>query len=82
MQTVYQSKDYDPAKVTDRYVRSDMDGGFWFCEVVGSDRRFDVRQGTVEADELPEYIIKAAKEREGFYPSYVEWSLASTEARI
>lgn len=79
MQTVYQSRDYDPDKVTDRYVRSDLSGGFWFCEVAG-DRRYDVRQGTVEADELPEYLIKAAKEREGFYPSYVEWPFATTEA--
>lgn len=80
MKVIYQSKNYDPAKVTDRYVRSDMNGGFWFCECVGMDRRLDVRQGTVDADELPEYVIKAAKEREGFYPSYVAWPFASTKA--
>lgn len=75
MKIVYQSKDYDPEKVTDRYVRSDLNGGFWFCECVGMDRRYDTRRGTVEAEELPDHIIKAAKEREGFYPSYVEWPL-------
>lgn len=73
----HQARDYDPAKVTDRYVRTDLSGGFVFCEVVGGDRRFDVRQGTVTEDDLPEYVLKAALARSGFYPSYVEWPFAT-----
>lgn len=79
MRVTHQSKDYDPAKVTDRYVRSDLSGGFVFCEVVDGNRKFDVRQGVVDADELPPYVLAAAIEREGFYPSYVDWPFATTE---
>lgn len=74
MQAVYTSKDYSPEKVTARYVRTDFDGNFWFCEVAG-DERYDIRQGTVDIGELPDYVAKAAIERAGFYPSYVEWPL-------
>jgi hypothetical protein len=76
MNTIHQAKDYDATKVTDRYVRTDLNGGFWFCEVVGADRRFDVRQGTVDRDELPDWVAKEAEARSGFYPSYVDWPLA------
>jgi hypothetical protein len=72
MKTTYQSADYDPAKVTARYVRFTTDKKFFFCEV-GLDTRTDIRQGTVDESELPEYIAKYARERCGIYPSYVRW---------
>ncbi len=75
MRTTYQAKDYDPAKVLKRYVRLDgVTGYFCFCEV-GEDKRYDLRQGIVDSDELPEDVYNAAYERAGIFPSYVEWPL-------
>lgn len=79
MKVEYQAKHYDAAKVTARYVRHDYGDMFRFCEV-GEDARFDVRQGTVIREELPPSILAKAMESEGYFPSYVEWPFASTEA--
>lgn len=60
MKITYQSNKYAPENVLKRYVRrSTAAGGYDFCEV-GKDRRHDLRQGTVEADELPEAVRIAA----------------------
>lgn len=68
-----QSKNYAPEAVLKRYVRFDGET-YLFCEV-GIDRRYDLRQGTVTEDELPESIAAKARARKGFWPSYVEWPL-------
>jgi len=75
MKITYQSKSYSPEKVTKRYVRrSSAAGGYDFCEV-GEDRRFDVRQGTVEPDEIPEAVRAAADELRKTSCAYVDWPL-------
>lgn len=56
-----------------RYVRADGDM-YRFC-VVGADRRIDLAQGTVAADQLPADVKAAADARRGFFPSYVDWPL-------
>ena len=73
MKITYQSKNYSPDKVTKRYVRrSTASGEYDWCEV-GEDRRFDVRQGTIEPDELPEDIRAAADELFKTSSAYVDW---------
>lgn len=69
----YTATNYKPEEVSKRYVRFDGEV-FRFCEV-GNDRRFDIRQGIVSRDELPDAIATAASERRGFSPSYVEWPI-------
>ena len=74
MKVTYQSDCYHPNAVTKRYVRYSPDGVFSFCEV-GQDRRYDIRQGTVDAAELPESVVAAAIENEKVSMLYVEWPL-------
>lgn len=76
MITTYQVGGYHPNKVRSRYVRRGVETGYHFAEV-GDDRRFDLRQGTVSADELPEAVRVAADLRCGFFPSYVDWPVQS-----
>jgi hypothetical protein len=73
MIVTYQSRRYALERVRSRYVRRDGQG-YTFCEV-GEDRRFDIRQGRVDAAELPDDVRAAADKRAGYYPSYVEWPL-------
>jgi hypothetical protein len=73
MKITYQSKNYKPEAVLKRYVRWDGDV-FLFCEV-GKSRRYDLRQGIIDSDELPEIIRLMAMEKRGCIPSYVEWPL-------
>jgi len=72
MKITYQSKSYSPEKVTKRYVRRSAAGGYSFCEV-GDDRRFDIRQGTVEPDEIPEAVRAAADDLHKTSSAYVDW---------
>jgi hypothetical protein len=74
MKVIWQSKDYAPEAILKRYVRyGPWDGGvFEFCEV-GIDRRFDLRQGTVTADELPRDLAEAAIAHYEVSMSYLEW---------
>jgi len=66
---------YAPEQVRARYVgKWTVDGPFRFCEV-GDDRRYDIRQGTVDADDLPESVRLAAEARAGYIPCYVDWPL-------
>lgn len=75
MKITYQSNKYAPENVMKRYVRrSTAAGGYGFCEV-GKDRRYDIRQGTVEADELPEAVRVAADENYKVSCNYVDWPL-------
>lgn len=73
MKVTYQSSNYAPEKILRRYVRRSSDG-YQFCEV-GQDRRYDLRQGTVEADEIPEAIRIKADALKGQYFGYVDWPI-------
>lgn len=75
MKVTYQSMNYRPEAVLRRYVMCNCwDGKFQFCEV-GENRRYDLRQGIVEAGELPEAVRLAALERKGYIPGYVDWPM-------
>lgn len=78
MKVTYQSKAYAPEAVTKRYVRrSSAAGGYDWCEV-GQDRRYDIRQGTVEADELSDAIRTAADEHYKVSMSYIDWPFTNS----
>ncbi|QIG75353.1 hypothetical protein EVC29_124 [Rhizobium phage RHph_Y52] len=66
-----EASNYRPESVLKRYVRANGNRFAW-CEV-GADRRFDLRQGRCDAEDLPPDVIMAAREREGYFPSYVDW---------
>lgn len=73
MNITHQSKSYTPENVLKRYVRrTSADGGYHFCEV-GKDRRYDLRQGTIDACELPEAVRVAADENYKVSMHYVDW---------
>jgi hypothetical protein len=72
MRVTFQSRRYAPDDVRSRYVRRQAPGLYAFCEG-GDDRRFDLRQGYVDAAEIPEAVRKAADARAGYWPSYVSW---------
>jgi len=76
MNVTYQSKNFSTEAVLKRYVRyGPWDGGvFEFCEV-GGNRRFDLRQGTVTADELPCDLADAAIAHYKVSMAYLEWPL-------
>lgn len=77
MKITYQAESYKPELIKNRYVRkSAIDNIYYFCEV-GEDRRFDLRQGIVEAHELPKDVKAAADEASYSYPSYVKWEIES-----
>ena len=80
MQVKYQAAVYDPNRQYARYVRAVGDKftitGYSFCEVGDdpkSERRYDIRQGTVASHEIPDAVRSAADARFGIYPSYVDW---------
>lgn len=74
MNVTYSSRDYAPDHVRKRYVKHDDGDRFRWCEV-GDDRRYDLRQGSVDADELPPEIAAAARAAAGICPRYVDWPL-------
>jgi hypothetical protein len=64
---IYQSRTYDPAKVTGRYVRLAIlrpgDEAFVLYETIGPDGRgATVRESVVGRDVLPESIMLAARQ--------------------
>lgn len=73
MQATYTSRQYSPDKVRSRYVRRSANG-YQFCEV-GDNRRYDLRQGRVDASELPASVKAAADAMAGRAFSYVDWPL-------
>lgn len=76
MKVIYQSKDYSLDKVRRRYVKAApfADQGYYFCEV-GDDARFDIRQGYVDASDIPADIREAADARVNEVFGAVEWPL-------
>lgn len=73
IRVTYQADSYAPERVLKRYVSYRIvEGEFFFCEV-GEDRRYDLRQGYVDATHVPLAIRITAYGQAGFYPPYVEW---------
>lgn len=77
MLITYTCPKYSPDAVRKRYVycSSVKDQRFRFFEV-GEDRRYDLRQGNVKADELPD-DVRCASENQAF----VEWPFTIEEKR-
>lgn len=71
MHATYTSPRYSPDKVLKRYVKR-VGALYHFCEV-GADRRYDLRQGIVDAAELPTDVRAKADARAGHWPAYVDW---------
>lgn len=76
MIVTYTSTKYRPEYVRKRYVYcvSVNQQRFTFCEV-GEDRRYDLRQGIVSANEIPDDIRRAAETQSGQAYGKVEWPL-------
>ena len=75
MEVTFTVKGYQPGAVLARYVRANIkNGDYSWCEV-GDDRRYDLRQGLVAADELPDDIRAAADALRGAWPGYVDWKM-------
>jgi hypothetical protein len=71
----YQSAKYDPALVEKRYVGKGLGKGspYRWAEV-GADRRYDIRQGTCDAEDLPEDLRRKCDMSGGFLYA-TEWPL-------
>ena len=73
MLVTYVARSYSSDRPVKRYVQNAGRLGYKWIEQDVEHKRFDVRQGIVDANELPADVKAKADEREGFYPSYVEW---------
>ena len=82
MLITYTCTKYSPDDVRKRYVycSSVKDQRFRFFEV-GEDRRYDLRQGNVTADELPDDVRRASEGQSGMAQGYVEWPFTIEEKR-
>lgn len=60
-----------------RYVRKDsLGGGYFWCETGSRGGwRYDVAQGTCDAEDLPLEVKEKADALRGYQPGYVEWPL-------
>lgn len=68
------TSDKNPRRHGDRFVRAVVPGkNYAWCVRDALDHRYDVQQGTCDAEDLPDDVRKAADKRYGFSPSYVEW---------
>lgn len=70
MKVIYQSKHYNPDHTYGKCFRFD---GEQFYLYEGWLNGLDHRQGTVEADELPDDVRRLAQELAGTFPGYVKW---------
>lgn len=68
----------DPDRPTERFVRSCHPAGYAWCERDISNKRYDLRQGTCDASDLPAEIREAADRRLGHAFSYVPWPFQQT----
>ena len=72
----YTAPIYAPEKVTRRYVRRCcVSCGYRWCEI-GANLVYDLRQGSCEAEDLPEDVRAQADALQGAFPSYVKWPIA------
>jgi hypothetical protein len=63
---------------TSRYVAKDAVGaGYHWCEQCDK-TRFDLAQGTCDADDLPDDVKQAADELKNTWPNYVVWPKVSS----
>lgn len=75
MEVTFTAKGYRPENVRRRYVRANIkNGDYSWCEV-GDDRRWDLRQGLVAAEDLPDDIRAAADALRGTWLGYVDWKM-------
>src|SRR6266481_3391918 len=68
----YISKGFTADDVDTRYVRAVFGGGYFWCER-GSDKRYDIRQGTCEAFDMPDVVREEADKLVSYAFSYVVW---------
>lgn len=72
MEITWQSTNYSPELIVERYVRAaPLDEGYTVSEV--GRERYDLRQGRVSGDELPPEIRAAADALRGRAFAYVVW---------
>lgn len=64
-----------PEKAVERFVRAQYGGGYFWCERGTLEKRYDVRQGTCDAEDLNPEIREAADRKLGHAFAYVEWPL-------
>lgn len=75
MTITYQSGSYTPERVVERYVRrSCVDDSYTFCEV-GEDRRWNIRTGKVDGDDIPGDIRSKADALRDQAFGYVAWPI-------
>lgn len=75
MRVTYQADNYSPSDVCTRYVAMDpVTEEFTWIEV-GTDRRYNIRRGTVDAHELPPAVQDEARRQSRYWPLYVAWPL-------
>ena len=70
MKTMYKTGNYHPKQVVTRYVCAAPEG-YKFCEV--NKDHYDIHQGIVDAEEIPDDIRKKADELYMSAFGYVEW---------
>lgn len=70
IRATYTARDYEPGKVTARYVRLASCGAWQWCEV-GPDRRYDVRQGECDLADVPPELVERARALQGQAFAYV-----------
>lgn len=69
----YTAKNYSPERMGERYVRAMFPIGYAWCERDTLDKRYDLRQGTCDAADLPASVRIAADRLLGHAFSYVDW---------
>ena len=76
-----ESPDYTtiPRHRLKRYVRKSYAGKYFWCEVDEADRRYDVRQGDCDENDLPAAVADEADRRAGTWPAAVEWPIAENK---
>lgn len=71
----YTAKNYAPERVDMRYVRATHSAGYAWVERDGLDIRYDLRQGTCDAADIPVSIRESADRLLGHAFNLVEWPL-------
>jgi hypothetical protein len=75
IKATYTSKDYEPGCAVERFARATWPSGYAWCERDALNARYDVRQGTCDAADLPADVRERADARLSHAFSYVEWPL-------
>lgn len=76
IKVTYAATRYTPSAPVTRYVRRDAIGqGYTWCEQSNLNRRYDLRQGTCDASDLPDAIRAEADAARGQAFGYVLWPM-------